>query len=155
MFESNRLWLLSRGAERIEAEIYFCERTMNEIAKSLGSITWAMSLLSAEQLIKTVTRQQSKLDWNHTSQSLDRVTRQAIDAGGSTVRESFDVVDRLQRSFIDTALGALSNPLSAKATSTQRNQHSSTELDSATNQRGRPANYPDAQQGWGPVPPRA
>jgi len=79
---------------------------MKELAKSIGSFSWALSLFGARQMGEMINPE----TWRHpdgAARSLDAVAGSVGDRLGDTLGRAFEAGDRLQRGMVDAAFSAL------------------------------------------------
>lgn len=79
---------------------------MKELAKSIGSVSWALSLYGARQMGELLNPD----TWRHAdaaTHDLDSVARDLGDRLGDTLGRAFDAGDRMQRGMVDAAFAAL------------------------------------------------
>ena len=119
---------------------------MRDLAKSIGSATWALSLLGARQLgaflsLATWARPESA------AAPFDAVGRSAREQLGNTLGSTFETGDRLQRGMVD-AMFSLLGPLDPQRLASLGN-----EWLSGRGGRGDCAGCGDDRGGgWGPMP---
>lgn len=135
---------------------------MKELTKSVGSLTWAVSLLGLQQLTSLFgAASAGKAGSENKTDALDAITRASLEQCGTTLQQTFDVGDRVQRGMVDllfrlvplgrdqSSPGDLSilNPLEMmqRATGEARGAEGAS----------RSSSLPEEELGWGPVPPVA
>jgi len=93
---------------------------MKELAKSLNSFSWAMSLFGAQQAINLLRRPAPSAD-HPTTTGLDAVTGAGERQLGGYLRRTFEAGDQVQRSAVDLVFGVVTlqvlNPSRAVALS--------------------------------------
>ena len=105
---------------------------MRELAKSMLSFTWSMSVFGLSQAANLLSPRQA-------ASAFEEVTRRAQEQLGPSTRQIFGVGDNLQRGFVDLAfrtfgLGQLGSGCSSCS--------------------GSRSAQPDSRNsGWGPMPP--
>lgn len=102
---------------------------MRELAKSMLSFTWSMSVFGLSQAANLLSPRQA-------ASAFEEVTRRTEEQLGSSTRRIFDAGDNLQRGFVDLAfrtfgLGSCSSCSGSRGTRQASSQSS----------------------GWGPMPP--
>ncbi|MFL6263783.1 MAG: hypothetical protein ACJ76Y_29160 [Thermoanaerobaculia bacterium] len=142
---------------------------MREIAKSLTSFSWAVSLLGAQQLVNLVQRP-TPGSGAPSSTGLDDVTRETGRQLDGYLRDVFEAGDQVQRSAIDLAYGvftleALSpNRLAALSADVVRQSTSAlsrllpgggrlAQPSPSANSSANPGARGCQPCGWGPMPP--
>lgn len=73
---------------------------MRELAKSIGSFSWAMSLFGARQLARVFRPSEA-------AEAFDDMTREASRHLGEDLESTFDLGDRMQRTMVDLTLGTV------------------------------------------------
>ena len=137
---------------------------MQQLAKSMGSFTWAMSLFGIQQMTGVLTRPQSLGDdHNPIVDAFDAVTRASIEQSSSAVQRTFEAGDRIQRDLIDSVFRLV--PLGGRSDvgGTQTSMFSNpmdmvrraTGMARDTVSGKQPAQSSEEELGWGPVPPVA
>ena len=81
---------------------------MREFTKNLFSFSWAMSLFGLKQLGNALNPQEVLQGAPNTAKSFDSVTDTMVDQFGRTLRQTFDLGDRLQGQLVDMMFGFLS-----------------------------------------------
>jgi hypothetical protein len=130
---------------------------VRELAKSVGSFSWALSLLGVQQVFNLVRRPLG--DNDSSAIGLDSMTRVAEGQLGSTLRSAFEAGEQMQRSVVDLAFGVLTlevaDPNRFAALSADVVRQSTAALRSLL-----PGSAPAATSsgcgqpcGWGPMPP--
>ncbi|MEQ1825197.1 MAG: hypothetical protein ABL921_04600 [Pirellula sp.] len=135
---------------------------MQQITKSLGSFTWAMSLFGLQQMTDAIGASTGKSGSNNSIEALNEVTRVSLEQCSASVRETFEVGDMIQRNMVDLFFGVIpqrggqvdGEPCSCKGP-----------MDFVRNAVDMVQSRPNASQssstpteeelGWGPVPPVA
>jgi len=75
---------------------------MRDFTKNLFSLSWAMSLFGARQIGNLLNPRQAGGGEPGAAQALDSVTSAVVDQFGSSLRQTFEIGDRLQGEIIDT-----------------------------------------------------
>jgi hypothetical protein len=133
---------------------------MQQLTKSLGSFTWAMSLFGVQQMTNAL-RVSRDSGANKAVEALDEVTRASIEQCGTTMRETFDMGDKLQREMIDLMFGVVSFGGSRSAaqtcscTSPMDMMRGAPGVARSAASAAQPSAAPEEELGWGPVPPVA
>lgn len=128
---------------------------MRDLTKSLTSLSWAMSLLGAQQLLSLAGRR---------SASLGDVTRATEGQLDGYLLDLFEAGDQVQRSAVDLAYGVITlealDPNRLAALSAEVVRQSTSALRRLLPGGGRPAPSPAnagpqgcRSCGWGPMPP--
>ncbi|HUG70828.1 MAG TPA: hypothetical protein VMM76_23975 [Pirellulaceae bacterium] len=138
---------------------------MQQLTKSLGSLSWALPLFGLQQMTNALRRSDDGTMGGDAIAAFDAVTRASIDQCGTSVRETFEVGDKMQRDMVDmmfqlvpmgdsempevpmpgaSCMSDMMNPMQMMRRFTQRRDA-----------EARPhAQQPDESDlGWGPVPP--
>lgn len=144
---------------------------MQQLVKSAGSLSWALPLFGLQQMADALRRSEDGTLGGDAIAAFDAITRASIDQCGASVRETFEVGDRMQRDLVDTVfrlvplggserstlepcmpgtagLPDLMNPMQMMRRFTGRSDHAP--------QPQSHAQQPDESElgwGWGPVPP--
>ena len=71
---------------------------MRELAKSIGSFSWAMSLFGARQVARLFRPAEA-------AEAFDGMTREASRHLGEELESTFELGDRMQRTMVDLTLG--------------------------------------------------
>jgi hypothetical protein len=135
---------------------------VRELAKSVGSFSWALSLFGAQQVLSFV-RPLGAGTQDPAAASFVPVTQATEEQLGSTFRNAFAAGEQVQRSAVDLAFGVLTlevldpNRLVALSTNVVRQSTSAVRL---LLPGGAPANATTSTSsgccqpcGWGPMPP--
>jgi hypothetical protein len=80
---------------------------MRDFTKNLFSFSWAMSLFGLKQLGNVLNPQETLRGAPNTAKSLDSVTDAVVDQFGRTLKQTFEVGDRLQGGIVDLMFGFL------------------------------------------------
>ncbi|HYL05301.1 MAG TPA: haloalkane dehalogenase [Thermoanaerobaculia bacterium] len=80
---------------------------MREFTKNLFSFSWALSLFGAKQIGSLLNPQQTVKGAPEAAGAFDSVTGAVVDQFGKTLRQAFDVGDRLQGEIVDAMFGLL------------------------------------------------
>jgi len=120
---------------------------MKELAKSIGSVSWALGLLGARQMGEMMKPE----TWRRpeaAARPLDAVAREVGDRLGDTFGRAFEAGDRMQRGMVDAAFSMLGpfdpqRMLSLGADMAQRMAGSGGDCGCGGGTRG----------GWGDMPP--
>jgi haloalkane dehalogenase len=80
---------------------------MRELAKNLFSFSWALSLFGLKQLGEVLNPQQTLRGAPDAAKSFDSVTDAVVDQFGRSLRQTFEVGDRIQGQIVDLFFGAL------------------------------------------------
>jgi len=119
---------------------------MRDLAKSMMSFTWAMSLFGVKQMTDAVIPGRM----NSAADAFQPVTKATIDTFGSTLKAAYQAGDALQRGVVDMMFGMLSGRWNwNQFLSPEARQQAAT----AAQQAAEAAATGTSDQGWGPVPP--
>jgi hypothetical protein len=77
---------------------------MRELTKSLSSFCWAMSLFTLQQTANLLSPARA-------AKAFDSATKASEDQLGKTLRSTFDVGDKLQRTAVDLTLGMMTGQM--------------------------------------------
>jgi haloalkane dehalogenase len=80
---------------------------MREFTKNLFSFSWAMSLFGLKQLGNVLNPQESLRGAPNAAQSFDSVTDAVVDQFGRTLKQTFEVGDKVQGEIVDLMFGFL------------------------------------------------
>jgi haloalkane dehalogenase len=80
---------------------------MREFTKNLFSFSWAMSLFGLKQLGNALNPQEALRGAPNTAKSLDSVTDAVVDQLGRTLKQTFEVGDKVQGEIVDLMFGFL------------------------------------------------
>lgn len=128
---------------------------MKELTKSIGSLSWALSLLGAQQVLNLL---RSSGGQASSAAELGAVTRVAEGQLGGTLRNAFEAGEQVQRSAVDLAFSVLTlevlSPNRFVALSSGMVRQSTAALRRLV-PGGAPASASAGCQpcGWGPIPP--
>ena len=129
---------------------------MQQLTKSLGSFTWAVSLFGVQQVASALGSKTSQSDSNRAIEALEEVTRVSLDQCGSSVREAFEMGDRIQRGLIDMVFRLIPigqgvfEPCGCDDPIDMWRDESEGRSKTTANAHTAPAN--EEELGWGPVP---
>src|ERR1041384_789721 len=73
---------------------------IRDLSKSITSYAWAMSVYGVQQMFNLMSPQKA-------AESFDKVTGVAVNEMGRTLRDTFQVGDRIQRGMVDMMMGGL------------------------------------------------
>lgn len=135
---------------------------MQQFTKSFGSFTWAMSLFGLQQMTDALGANSGKSDSNKAVEALNEVTRVSLEQCGATVRETFEIGDKMQRNIVDMIFGVV--PQSGRHLD-RESCSCKTPMDFVRSTVGMARSKTSVSQsssapqkeelGWGPVPPVA
>lgn len=128
---------------------------MRELVKSLSSLSWALSLFGARQVLDVVRGPRAGTDpWS--AESLGAVTQAAEGTLDGFFQRTFEAGDQVQRSAVDLAFSLASRealePNRIVALSSQFLRQSSSALWSLL-PGGESSSCGRTSCGWGPMPP--
>ncbi len=132
---------------------------MQQFTKSLGSFTWAMSLFGLQQMTDAVGTSSGKSGSNNAVEALNEVTRVSLEQCGATVRETFEIGDKLQRNIADMIFGVIpqsGRQLAGESCSCKDPMDfARSAADMGQSMTSATQSSPQEELGWGPVPPFA
>ena len=74
---------------------------MQQLAKSFGSLSWALPLFGLQQMTNALRRSEDGMLGGDAVAAFDAVTRASIEQCGTRMRETFEVGDKMQRDIVD------------------------------------------------------
>ncbi len=74
---------------------------MQELTKSLSSLTWALPLFGLQQMTNAFRRSGDGTMGGDAVAACDAVTRASIEQCGTSIRQTFEAGDKMQRDIID------------------------------------------------------
>ncbi|SRR6266852_8380489 len=78
---------------------------MRELTKSIGSFSWSMTLFGLQQLANLFTRPDPNRPRHKVTEALDAVTCATIEQFEDSLKETFKMGDKFQRSAMDMMFG--------------------------------------------------
>jgi len=150
---------------------------MQQLTKSLGSLTWALPLFGLQQMTNALRRSEDGTLGGDAAAAIDAVTQASLEQCGTSVRETFEAGDKIQREIVDimcrlVSTGGSDMPGSSMRWSSPPGTSGMSDMmnpmnmvrrwsgrpdDSAQAQAHAPAAHSqqphESELGWGPVPP--
>jgi len=134
---------------------------MQQLAKSIGSFTWAVSLFGLQQMAGALRSTTSgKTESQSTTQALDAVTRASLEQCGNSLRETFEMGDKMQRDVVDMMFrvvplggGEKSDSWCSSCTDPMEMFRKAAGMARSATMPTQNSMAPEEEMGWGPVTP--
>ena len=140
---------------------------MQQLTKSLGSLTWALPLFGLQQMTNAFRRSGDGTIGGDAVAALDAVTRASMEQCGKSVCQTFEAGDKMQRDMVDMIFRLVPTGGSETPATSMPGMSGMSDMMNPMQmmrrftgmQDGEARPHPvspqpnDIESGWGPVPP--